>query len=83
MLLFLYREFVSTFHLFCLQAPDFAVARFIKYSDEHTSKLEQALSHLAQSVSIDVSNSKNIQYELRPVYVSRTFYCFIYQFILC
>ena len=56
--------------VYSYQAPEFSVARFIKYSPEHTAKLEQALSHLSQAVAINVSDPKNIEYNFKPVHVS-------------
>ena len=62
---------LSHFIVFQHPADDWAVARFIKNSSEHSSKLDSAFQQLAEVTILNqVRGEKKVEYHFRPASVS-------------
>ncbi|CAK8690930.1 unnamed protein product [Clavelina lepadiformis] len=57
---------VSIEHCYIVLAPDFPVARFIKYSSLHTNKLQSCFTNLAKVDVCETKESKKMEYHFRP-----------------
>ena len=58
---------------FQCEAPDYAVARFIKHSSEHKRKLDDAMKAVADVTAVE--NGRYVGYRCQPVYVSTSRRC--------
>lgn len=62
--------------------PDFSVARFIKYSREHTNKLKNVYDSFASAVVFEEKTKKTVEYQFQPKRVSCSILGLVVQFLL-
>ena len=73
---------VSIEHCYIVLAPDFPVARFIKYSSLHTNKLQSCFTNLAKVDVCETKESKKMEYHFRPHMVSTAVSLAFFQLII-